>query len=66
MNIELLELAPARLGKFSTEVVSAGGATLQLWISDPAAPEFRPTDDIDVIVDVGGREAYRAAPGDEA
>ena len=35
------------------------GATVELWISDPAAPEFRPTDDIDVIVEVGGREDYR-------
>jgi len=29
-----------------------GGATVELWITDPAAPEFRPTADVDVVVEI--------------
>jgi hypothetical protein len=58
VNIELLELAAARLGHLRESVVFVGGATVELWITDPTAPEFRPTDDIDVIVEVSGRTAY--------
>jgi hypothetical protein len=59
MNIDLLELAAERLGDLRNEVVFVGGATVELWITDPTAPDFRPTDDIDVIVEVSGRRGYR-------
>lgn len=52
MNIELLELAESLLGELVEEVVFVGGATIGLWISDPAAPPLRPTDDVDVVVEV--------------
>lgn len=42
-NIRMLELAAEQLG----EVVFIGGATVEFWITDRAAPEFRPTDDVD-------------------
>lgn len=58
MNIELLELAAAKLGDLLDEVVFVGGATVELWITDPAAPDFRLTEDIDVIVDVATRSSY--------
>jgi hypothetical protein len=57
-NIGLLELAVDRLGELLGEVVFVGGATVELWITDEAAPEFRPTDDIDVIVEVTTRAGY--------
>jgi hypothetical protein len=38
MNLELLELAVAALGDLVDEVVFVGGATIGLWITDPAAP----------------------------
>jgi hypothetical protein len=50
VNLELLELATSALGELRDEVVFVGGATVELWISDPGAPEFRPTDDVDVVV----------------
>lgn len=59
MSVELLELAAARLGELLDELVFVGGATVGLWITDPAAPEFRPTYDVDSIVEVSGREAYQ-------
>lgn len=59
MNIDLLEVAVARLGDLASEFVFVGGATIELWITDTAAPEFRPTNDVDAIVEVSGRLAYR-------
>lgn len=46
-NIRMLELAAEHLGDLLDEVVFVGGATVELWITDEAAPEFRPTDDIE-------------------
>jgi hypothetical protein len=58
VNIELLELAESALGKLVDEVVFVGGATVGLWISDPAAPPLRPTDDVDVVVEVATRSEF--------
>ena len=49
MSTELLELAAAALGPLRDEVVFLGGASIHLWITDPAAPATRATDDVDVI-----------------
>jgi Nucleotidyl transferase AbiEii toxin, Type IV TA system len=57
-NVGLLELAAKHLGDLLSEVVFVGGATVELWITDEAAPEFRPTDDVDVIVEITTRRAY--------
>jgi hypothetical protein len=51
-NLALLELAREMLGDLLGEVVFVGGATVELWITDPAAPEFRPTQDIDVVAEI--------------
>lgn len=58
MSIELLETAVATLDDLLEEVVFVGGATMTLWITDPAAPPPRPTKDVDVIVEVATRTAY--------
>jgi len=58
MSIELLEEAAQRLKPVLDEVVFVGAATLVLWITDPAAPEIRPTRDVDVIVEVFARPEY--------
>lgn len=55
MSIELLERAAAALADLRDEVVFVGGATIVLWITDPAAPTPRPTIDVDVIVEVTTR-----------
>jgi hypothetical protein len=51
--IELLEIAASALGPLAQEVGFLGGATIELWITDPAAQAPRPTDDVDVIVEIG-------------
>jgi len=58
MSLELLELAADALGPLLDEVVFVGGATVTLWITDPAAPPVRPTKDVDVVVDVATRGAF--------
>jgi len=57
-NIAMLEVAAAALGDLLNEVVFVGGATVSLWITDEAAPELRPTDDVDVIVEITTRRDY--------
>ncbi len=58
MSIELLELAESALGELADQVVFVGAATIGLWISDPAAPPVRPTDDVDVVVEVVTRSGF--------
>jgi hypothetical protein len=60
VSIELLERAAAALGAFVDDVVFVGGATVVLWITDPAAPAPRPTKDVDVVVEVFTRAGLQA------
>jgi hypothetical protein len=60
VSIELLELGAAALGELLPEVVFVGGASIELWISDPAAPPVRPTKDVDVVVEVVTRSEFYA------
>jgi hypothetical protein len=58
VSILLLEAAAAALGHLLAEVVFVGGATVELWITDPGAPPVRPTKDVDVVVEVTSRSAF--------
>lgn len=58
MSIELLEQAASALGPLCEEVVFIGGACVALWITDPGAPTPRPTNDVDVVVEVASRLGY--------
>jgi hypothetical protein len=55
MTVALLERATAALGPLVRDVVFVGGATLGVWITDPAAPDPRPTLDVDVVLEVASR-----------
>lgn len=54
----MLELAATALAELPDEFVFVGGATVELWATHDAAPEFRPTEDVDVIVEIATRIAY--------
>jgi len=58
MSIAMLERAADELIPFLDEVAFVGGATVALWITDPAAPEPRPTKDVDIVVEVVSRLAW--------
>jgi hypothetical protein len=57
-NVAMLEIAVTAIEEILGEVAFVGGATVELWITDPAAPEFRPTKDVDVIIEITSRSAY--------
>ena len=58
MSLQLIELAAEHLGPVCDEVAFLGGASLVLWIDDPAAPDPRATIDVDVVVVVENRRGY--------
>ena len=49
-----------RLGALLPEVVFVGGCTTGLFITDKAAPEVRPTMDVDAIAEITSYAAYEA------
>jgi hypothetical protein len=58
VSTDPLEIAATALGPLLEEVVFLGGASIQLWLSDPAAPAARVTDDVDVITDITSLTSY--------
>jgi hypothetical protein len=58
VNIELLERAAVALGELVEDVMFVGGATIELWLTDPGAIDIRPTLDVDVVVEITSRLAF--------
>ena len=55
-NVAMLELVAESLGEALREqLVFVGGAIAGVLITDPAMPEIRPTQDVDVVCSVVGR-----------
>lgn len=54
----MLETIARALSSLKDEVVFLGGATVALYLQDPAAPEIRPTDDVDCIVELASYASY--------
>lgn len=54
----MLERAAQELAPFLDEVAFVGGATVALWLTDPAGPKPRVTKDVDVVVEVATRVAW--------
>lgn len=57
---EMLAIVGVKLSTLPRRVVFIGGATTELFITDPAAAAVRSTIDVDVIVDVESRVQYQA------
>lgn len=49
-NIQMLERAVDLLDPLDIDIVYIGGATVSLFLDDPAAPDLRSTDDVDCVV----------------
>ncbi len=58
-NIEIMEIAVARLGVLADEMVFLGGCATGLLITDPLAAPFRATNDVDVICEVASLLDYQ-------
>ncbi|MFC5411526.1 hypothetical protein ACFPMF_19555 [Larkinella bovis] len=50
VNLTHMRLVADALTKLNEKFVFVGGSTVQLYATDPAAAEPRPTQDIDVVV----------------
>ena len=57
-NLEMLEVTAEGLQDLLEEVVFVGGATVALYATDPAAEEARPTDDVDLVIEIASRVEY--------
>jgi predicted nucleotidyltransferase len=59
INITRIKAVNSALGNLKNKVVFVGGATVSLY-ADRMAPETRPTDDIDVLVEISSRWDFAA------
>ena len=57
-NLAMIRYVAERLGDLRERVVFLGGAATTLLITDQAAPDVRPTLDVDVIVEIGSSPDY--------
>ena len=58
INLHMIITVARRLGDLRSKVVFVGGCATGLFITDPAMPEVRATQDVDIIVEVASRMAY--------
>lgn len=52
INKEVIKKVASTLGELNNHVIYVGGATVSLYINDPAADDVRPTKDIDISISV--------------
>jgi predicted nucleotidyltransferase len=57
-NLQIMEIAVARLGTLAEEMVFLGGCATGLLITDAVAPPIRATKDVDVIAEVASLSEY--------
>jgi hypothetical protein len=55
----MLQTVASALGELREKVVFIGGAVVELYATDPAAPPVRPTIDVDCVVRITSRSEYR-------
>ena len=59
-NIEMLGAVARGIKGLKEKVVFVGGATIDLFITDPAAPVTRTTIDVDCVVEIARRVEFYA------
>jgi len=52
INRKVIQKVAKALGDLNSQVIYVGGATVSLYINDPAADDVRPTNDIDISIKV--------------
>lgn len=57
-NLDMLAAVAQGLSGLTEKVVFVGGATIELYLSDPSAAEARATDDVDCVVELARRSQY--------
>lgn len=59
-QIRNVSIVARQLEKLGVDIVFTGGAAVGFLLTDSAAPDVRPTDDVDVIVGIGKFSDYAA------
>jgi hypothetical protein len=57
-SIRMIEIVAEGLRPLLQDIVFVGGATVGIYIDDPASPEPRPTNDVDCVIEITSRKAY--------
>lgn len=57
-QIYMLQKVATVLAAVPQTVVFTGGATISLYLDDVSAPDIRPTDDVDCVVEITSRTEY--------
>ncbi|MEG3860932.1 hypothetical protein [Microcoleus sp. herbarium12] len=57
-QIFMLETAARVLSQVPVTIVFTGGATISLYLDEVAAPDIRPTDDVDCVVEITSKAEY--------
>ena len=57
-SIEMLAEIAKGLGPLRERVVFVGGSTVALYLTDPATPGIRPTEDVDCVIELLTRSEY--------
>jgi hypothetical protein len=57
-QIFMLETVARVLSQVPTTIVFTGGATISLYLDEVAAPDIRPTDDVDCVVEITSLVEY--------
>ncbi len=57
-NITMLQTVAKGLEELKNEVVFVGGVVVQLYATDPAAAEIRPTKDVDCVIELSSDLRY--------
>lgn len=57
-NINMLQTVANGLGELKNDVVFVGGAVAELYASDPAVSDIRPTLDVDCVIGLSSRLAF--------
>ncbi len=52
INRKIIQRVSEALGELNDEVIYVGGATVSLYVNDPAADDVRPTKDIDISIKI--------------
>ncbi|MDO9340380.1 MAG: hypothetical protein Q7T72_07630 [Bacteroidales bacterium] len=57
-NIDMLQIVANGLGELNENMVFVGGSVAELYATDPAASDIRPTLDVDCVIELSSRMAH--------
>jgi len=57
-NVDMLQIVAIGLEEIKNDLVFVGGAVAELYASDPASSDIRPTTDIDCLIELYSRTDY--------